>query len=620
MAVTSPTDNPTPAARSLGQRWNEFRASYANIPRAFRLAWRAHRPSTIGMAICTLIGATMPISQAWVGKLIVDSVVASINTGVAVEVGLRAVLPFLIVEFILLMLSAVSNQGRTLAEHILNARLGHTINIAIIRKSLALDLHFFEDATFYDKLQNARREADYRALSIIDTSFTLIQNALALASFAIGLLTFNPLITLILFGATVPSFIAQTKFSQLNFRLLTWRAPEFRRMNYLEHLLTVDNSAKEVKLFGLGEPLLDRYRTLFHQFNSEDEALAKRRSLYSLLWGMLATISYYGAYAWIIWRTIAGTITLGDMTFYLALFRQSQFTFQGLFYSIGRLYENGLFMDNLFEFLDLTPQMPNSANPRPFPRPLQYGFEFRDVSFRYPDRENWALHNINLRIGPGEKLALVGANGAGKTTLIKLLTRLYDPTEGQILLDGVDLGEYDLDDLRANIGVIFQDFVRYQTTARENIGFGQIRDLDDEPRIISAAERGGADEVVRELANGYNTMLGRWFAKGNELSGGQWQKIALGRAFMRDSEVLVLDEPTAALDAEREYEIFQRFRELTEGRIALLISHRFSTVRMADQIIVIDGGRITESGTHQELLERGGIYARLFNMQAEGYR
>jgi ATP-binding cassette subfamily B protein len=308
------------------------------------------------------------------------------------------------------------------------------------------------------------------------------------------------------------------------------------------------------------------------------------------------------------------------MTLYLAVCRQAQTTLTGLLMSVGQLYESGLFVDNLFSFLGLEPQMRAPAHPRPVPHPIREGIEFRNVSFRYPGREEWALRDVSLRITPGEKLALVGANGAGKTTLVKLLTRLYDPTEGQILLDGVDLREYGLEDLRTRIGVIFQDFVQYHATARENIGFGQIEALDDESRIVSSAQRGGADTVIAELPEGYNTMLGRWFERGLELSGGQWQKMALGRAFMRDGEVLVLDEPTAALDAEREYEIFQRFHELTDGKIALLISHRFSTVRMADHIAVIEHGRLTEFGTHDELLEQDGTYARLFNMQAAGYR
>lgn len=615
----APPAGPGEATRTLAERWQEARAAFRNIPRAFGLVWEASRGAAIVMSVVAVLNGLLPISQAWVAKLIVDEVVSAVTNGTAPQLALAATLPYLLAEFGLLLLGSVLGQVSSLAEHMLNARLGNTINTAIIRKSLALDLHFFEDAQFYDKLQNARRESNWRAMSIINTSFMLVANIITLGSFAVGLLAFSPLVALVLFGATIPSFLVQTHYSRLTFRLLTWRAPESRRMNYLEHLLTVDSSAKEIKLFGLGEPLLQRYQELFWKFYREDERLARRRSVISMLWGLLATASYYGAYAWIVWRTVSGTITIGDMTFYLTLFRQSQGTFQGIFRNTGQLYESGLFLENLFGFLGLAPQM-ISGQGRTVPRPIVQGIEFRNVSFRYPDREEWALRGINLTVRPGEKIALVGANGAGKTTLIKLLTRLYDPTEGQILLDGVDLREYDLEDLRQCIGVIFQDFVRYQVTARENIGFGQIQHLDDEPRILAASERGGADEVIERLPKGYDTLLGRWFEKGAELSGGQWQKIALGRAFMRDSEVLVLDEPTAALDAEREYEIFQRFRELTAGRIAFLISHRFSTVRMADRIVVIEGGRVSELGTHHELLELDGTYARLFNMQAEGYR
>jgi ATP-binding cassette, subfamily B, bacterial len=613
------SETPEPP-KTWRERLEEVRTAYGNIPGSFRLVWNADKAATIVMAVLTILSAALPASQAWAGALIVDSVVHSLNNKLTAEQGLNAALPLLLLEFGLLLAGAIISQVRRLYEHVLNARLGHFINTEIIRKALSLDLQYFEDAAFYDKLQNARREADFRAVGIINGVFMIAQNVLTLISFAALLIVFNPWISLILFGATVPAFIAQGRFSRLYFRLLTWHAPEFRRMQYIEHLLTVDNSVKEVKLFGLGEPLLKRYSATFWEFFREDTRLAYQRSWISLGLGLIASLSYYFAYGWIIYIAVTGAITLGGMTLYLALFRQSQGTVQGLFDNINRLFENGLFMDNLFGFLDLKPQMVQHTTPSSMPTKLSGGLEFRNVSFRYPGREDWAVRNVSLTIAPGEKIALVGPNGAGKTTLIKLLTRLYDPTEGSILLDGVDLREYDPDQLRQRIGVIFQDFVKYQLTARENIGFGQIDQLENSTLIDQAAARGGADDVVNELPGGMDTMLGRWFQNGHELSGGQWQKVALSRAFMRDGEVLVLDEPTAALDAEREYEIFQRFRELTEGKIAVLISHRFSTVRMADQIIVIEDGQVTEQGTHQALLAQGGTYARLFEMQAEGYR
>lgn len=602
------------------ERWRDLVTAYGNIPGAMRLVWAASPGATGFMALLTLVSALLPPAQAWVAKLIVDRVLVLINTQADPLAGLRLTLPLLALEFFLLLLASIISQARSLAEHILNSKLNNHINVLIIRKALALDLSYFEDADFYDKLQNARREADWRALRIVTQSFGLVHGIITLFSFAILLLRFSPWLAVLLFGATIPSFIAQNKYARLTFRLLTWRAPENRQMSYLEHLLTVDSSVKEVKLFGLGEPLLERYQRFFTKFFEEDEALARRRSLVSVLWGTAATVSYYGAYAWIVFRAIGRTITLGDMTLYLSVFRQSQSTFQTIFQGLSQLYENSLFMSNLFAFLLLEPQMRASATPLPAPRPIREGIEFRDVSFRYPGHHGWALRHVNLHIRPGEKLALVGANGAGKTTLIKLLTRLYDPTEGQILVDGVDLREYDQQSWRERIGVIFQDFVRYHFPARDNIGIGQIEALNDQERIIEAATKGGADRVLSRLPQGYDTMLGKWFKEGYDLSGGEWQKVALSRAFMREAEVLVLDEPTAALDAENEYLVFQRFRELTEGKMAVLISHRFSTVRMADCIAVVENGTITELGSHDELLALGGTYAHLFNIQAAGYR
>jgi len=608
----------------VGAWWTEHRAKWQdaalNVRRAFGIVWAAHPPSALAMAVCTLIGAFLPVSQAWIAKLIVDRVVTAITQQTGAQIGLQTVLPLLALEFLLLVVKDANTQGRSFAEHILHAQINLNINNLMIRKALELDLSHFENAEYYDKLENARREADWRSLQIVDGGFYLAQNGLTILSYAALLLRFSPWLALILFLATIPAFIVQSRYSELSFRVLSWRAPEARRLNYLEYLLTNDHAVKEVKLFGLGESLLARYSTLFAQFLHEDEAIARKRSLASLGWGLLTTLSYYGAYAWIVWRAVSRTITLGDMTLYLSVFRSSQGMFEAILTGVNKLYENGLFMSNLFAFLELQPQMVRSAQALPVPSTFRQGIEFRHVSFKYTGQSDWALHDVNMTIKPGEKIALVGQNGAGKTTLIKLLTRLYDPTEGQILLDGVDLRDYDLEGLRRQIGVIFQDFVRYHLTASENVGFGQIEALQDRPRIVGAAQKSGADPVIAGLPEGYETTLGRWFSKGRDLSGGEWQKIALGRAFMRDCALLVLDEPTAALDAENELRVFQKFRELVADKMAVLISHHFSTVRMADRIFVIEDGHISEQGSHTELLAQGGTYARLFTLQAESYR
>src|SRR5919205_320019 len=400
MHARRPADGSEPP-KAWRERFQDIRTAYGNIPGAFRLVWGADKRNTIVMAALTLISAFLPITQAWAGRLIVDSVVSAFNRVIGAQAGLQATLPFLVLEFGLLLTSTIISQSRRLAEHVLNARLGHHINTAVIRKALALDLQYFEDASFYDKLQNARREADFRALGIINGGFLVVQNIITLVSFAVALLAFNPLIALLLFGATIPSFVAQNKYSSLQFRMLTWRAPESRRMNYLEHLLTVDTSVKEVKLFGLGQPLLERYNDMFWKIFEEDEHLARRRSWISLIWGMVASISYYGAYAWVIYAFVEGRIPIGTgLVFYLSLFRSSQGTFQGLFDNVNRLFENGLFMDNLFSFLRLTPQMPRAEDPAIMPPRFQQGLEFRHVWFRYPGREDWALRDVNLKIAP----------------------------------------------------------------------------------------------------------------------------------------------------------------------------------------------------------------------------
>ena len=415
------------------ERWRDLATALRNLPRAFRLVWNAHPLGLIGLAALSLVAAGMPLAQAWTGKLIVDSVVQATSTGQPVAAGLQATLPLLLLEFGLIALNAVLVQLRTLIDHVIHARVDHTVTSAIISKAVAQDLQTFEDPAFYDKLQNARRDGGRRALGSVTTALSLAQQLLTLGSFAVLLLAFSPLVGLILVCATIPSFLAQTRYSSLHFRLLSWRAPEARRMQYLQQVLTVDSSAKEVKLFGLGEPLFGQYEAMFWRLYREDSGLALRRSRASVLWGLLNSASYYAAYAYIVWRTLSGSISLGDMTLYLTLCRQSQGSFQSVLGSINGLFESGLFLSNLYEFLDLTPQSATLPGARPVPRPIEQGIEFRDVGFRYPGRDEWALRNVSFTIAPGEKLALVGANGAGKTTLIKLLSRLYDPTEGQHL-------------------------------------------------------------------------------------------------------------------------------------------------------------------------------------------
>lgn len=584
--------------------------------RAVSLVWDTNRALLAGLALLTLLAGLLPAGTAWVGAQIVDAVVAARSFA---DPGAARVLRLVCVEGLLVALLAGAQRGLSLSQALLRAQLGQRVNVMILEKALTLELRQFEDSEFYDKLTRARREASSRPLSLIMRTFGLAQNAISLLSYAALLVRFSPWAVLMLLLAGLPSFIAETKFSGDAFRLFRWRSPETRMQTYLETVLAREDHAKEVKLFGLGRRFLQRYRDIFRRLYREDRALSIRRDSWGFALGLLATGTLYAAYAWIALSTIHRTISLGQMTMYLLLFRQGQAAVTAILSAIGGMYEDNLYLSTLYDYLD-TPVAVNAGHAASGPNPSD-GVRFEHVSFTYPGAAEPALLDINLHLPPGSSLALVGENGSGKTTLIKLLTRLYDPDSGRVLLDGLPLPEWQDDALKARIGVIFQDFTRYQMLLGENIGVGDERHFEDATLWSEAAGKGRATDFIERLPAGYRTQLGKWFVDGQELSGGQWQKIALSRAFMRSgADVLVLDEPTAAMDARAEAEIFEHFRSLSRGRITILISHRFSTVRMADQIAVLDRGRIIEQGSHEALMAAGGHYAQLFLLQARGYR
>ncbi len=588
--------------------------------KAMELVWSTSRKLTIALGGLTLVSGVVPAGIAYVGALIVDAVVAAAtayqDSG---EADYALVFQWVALEAALMLLQAASQRGISMCQSLLRAQLGQRVNVMILEKALTLKLEQFEDSEFYDKLTRARREASSRPLSLVTRTFGLVQNLIALISFGVLLVQFSPWALAVLALAGLPAFFAETKFSGDAYRLFRWRSPDTRKQMYLEMVMAREDHAKEVKLYDLGPKMLEGYNNIFRKLYSEDRKLTIRRDTWGFLLGGLGTLALYGAYAWTAATTVLGQITLGQMTMYIMLFRQGQSAVSSILSAVSGMYEDNLYLSTLYEFMD-TPVAGTDGHLTQGPEPGD-GIRFENVSFTYPDTESPALQDISLHVKPGQSLALVGENGAGKTTLIKLLTRLYQPTTGRILLDGADLADWDEATLLRRVGVIFQDFMRYQLTVGENVGAGDVRYFEDEQRWHRASDKGLATPMIEQLPEGYQTQLGKWFMKGRELSGGQWQKIAMARAFMReDADILVLDEPTAAMDAAAEATIFEHFQNLTQDRIAILISHRFSTVRMANHIVVIEDGRIIEQGSHETLMEIQGIYERLFSLQARGYR
>ena len=607
------------ASTGKGDIARSFFGAFRFSRRAIELVWSTSHALTIALATLTLIAGLLPAGIAWVGAQIVDAVVAAsreVQSGGAAH--LAAVFWLVVLEGLLVGAMAAAQRGISFCQSLLRAQLGQRVNVMILEKALTLDLAHFEDSEFYDKLTRARREASSRPLSLVNRTFGLAQNVIALVSYGVLLVSFSPWAMAVLLLAGLPAFVAETKFSGDAFTLFRWRSPDTRMQLYLETVLAREDGAKEVKLFGLGPMLLDRYRGIFHKLYKADRNLTLRRDSWGLGLGLIGTLTLYGAYAWIAFTTAMARITLGQMTMYFMLFRQGQSAVSAILSSIGGMYEDNLYLSTLYDYLETPVRVGGGAAVQgPDSRD---GIRFEAVSFTYPGADAPTLHDINLHIRPGESLALVGQNGSGKTTLIKLLTRLYAPDQGRILLDGLDLAQWNENALRQRIGVIFQDFARYQMLVGENVGAGDVTRFEDRERWREASDKGMASAFIDSLPQGFETQLGKWFKDGRELSGGQWQKIALARAFMREqADILVLDEPTAAMDAQAEATIFEHFSAMSSQRIVILISHRFSTVRMAEQIVVIQDGRIIEHGNHAQLLAQAGHYAHLFALQAKGY-
>ncbi|CAN5461392.1 ABC transporter ATP-binding protein [soil metagenome] len=612
--------------------WRERLSALSYLPALLALVWQTHRGFTIAMVLLRLLRAFTPVASLWVAKLIIDQVVHLARVPGAPLAPLWRVV---VIEMGVVILGEFLARASSLVESLLGDLFSNTMSVRLMRHAATLDLAQFEDPEFYDHLERARRQTTAR-IGLIAMLLAMAQDSITLGTLAAALVVHNPWLLLLLTVAILPSFLGETHFAALSYSLLFRRTPERRELDYLRFVGASDRTAKEVQMFGLAGWLSDRYAALASRYYEENKQLSIRKGFVSALLSLVGTLGYYGAYVTILLRAVAGAISLGTLTFLAAAFSRSRDLIQRLLLSASDIYEQSLYLKDLFVFFEMVPTIQSKAGAARVPVPIRMGFVFEDVGFQYPGSDRWAIRHVNLSIVPGERIALVGENGAGKTTITKLLARLYEPTEGRILLDGVDLRDYDLASLREAIGVIFQDFVRYDMRFDENVGVGeiggvtdylaQVRDAapgeGDAPpaALVDAADRSLASSLLPRFATGYRQMLGRRFDDGVDLSGGEWQKIALARAYMRAAQLLILDEPTAALDARAEYEVFVRFNQLMAGRMAVVISHRFSTVRMADRIVVLGQGKVLEEGTHDDLVARGGLYAELFEMQAQGYR
>jgi len=604
------------AQNKFRNAWQERLAALRNLPPVLKIVWESG-PVVVSLGLVfRLFAAVLPVALLWITKLIIDRIVHSVSAHQPVN---RGFWWLVVAEFGVAVFLSILSRGIDFLDSLLADKYTRHVSIAVMKHASELDLIAYEDPVFYDRLERARVQATDR-LGMIQSIGRLVQQLITAITMSATIIVYSPWLMLLLIAGVLPAFLGESHFAFLGYAKNFSQTPIKRQLDYLRVLGGSKEAAKELKLFGLSAYLTERFTNLSNRIYSEDVSLARRRLIAGAALSIIGTLGYYAAYAWVIWRTVTLVLSIGTLTLLAGAIQQASLNIQQVFSTLAGIADQALFLTDLLAFFGMQPTIHSKPNAVAAPRPIRLGFEFRDVSFRYPGTERMVLNRLNFHLHPGERVALIGENGEGKTTIVKLMTRLYDPTEGQILLDGIDLREYDLEDLYREIGVIFQDFMRYEMTARENIASGLIQELDNLALVRHAAHKSLADEVIERLPHHYEQILGRRFEGGVDLSGGEWQKVALARAYLRDAQLLILDEPTASLDARSEFEVFRRFAELTSGKMALFISHRFSTVRMADRIVVLEKGKIAEEGTHEQLSLLGGRYAEMFELQAASYR